>query len=76
MASAVRMSAWVTLTLRLCSQRWQMMWKLVGWGMSRATSWRKPQASQVTTARMATLNGGSAPFGAAANKLRHAATGS
>jgi hypothetical protein len=37
-ASAVRISAWVTLTIKLCSQRWQMRWKLVGCGMSRATS--------------------------------------
>ncbi len=63
-ASALRMSAAVTVTERLSSQRWQMMWKLVGVGMERATSWRWPQLSQVTTARMSRIE---APDAGAAN---------
>jgi hypothetical protein len=38
MAAAVRRSASVTLTTKLRSQRWQMMWKVLGARMSRATS--------------------------------------
>lgn len=56
MAAAVRRSASVTLTTRLCSQRWQIMWNVLGARISRATSWRCPHPSQLTTARIGTLN--------------------